>query len=104
MGGQSAVGCSDITAELLPATGYYEDQAEIDLYDKMLRDTDLAKQQGVNARIQEIRARRGGAADLAVVVVLDHPLPLLPYMKGWSPAAVASQEVTIFQAARPLLI
>jgi cytochrome bd-type quinol oxidase subunit 1 len=33
------------------------------------------------------------------VVVLDHPLPLLPYVKGWSSAAVARQEVTIFQAA-----
>jgi peptide/nickel transport system substrate-binding protein len=37
--------------------GQFADQPEIDVYDKMLRETDFARQRAFDARIRETRAR-----------------------------------------------
>ena len=55
--------------------GYYEDQAEVDLYNKMLRETDFDKQRALMREFEKYVIDDRGARDLGVVVVPDYSAP-----------------------------
>ena len=70
--------CSNICRSVYTENyGDYEDQPEIDLYQKMLRETDPTEAARADARVRKARARYPGARDLIAVVVPDRPLPLV---------------------------
>ena len=59
------------------AYGYYQDQAEVDLYDKMLRETDFARQRDLMRQFEKYVVDQRGPSDLGVVVVSYRPLSVL---------------------------
>ena len=67
----------------LPATvdsenyGNYDDPQEVDLYDKMLHETDPARQRALMRQFEKLRAGRPGAHDLGAVVAPDRAVPVL---------------------------
>ena len=67
----------------LPATvdsenyGNYDDPQEVELYDKMLRETDPGEAAGADAPVRKTRAGRPGPHDLGIVVAPDRAVPVL---------------------------
>ena len=57
--------------------GYYEDPQEVDLYNKMLRETDFTKQRALMRQFEKYVIDDPGPRDLGRVVVSDHPVPVL---------------------------
>jgi peptide/nickel transport system substrate-binding protein len=73
--------------------GYYEDQAEVDLYDKMLRETDFAKQRALMREFEKY-VLDTEAHEIFVLWwyrIIPHPT----YVKGWkiSPSHFLNQDL-----------
>ena len=61
--------------------GYYKDPVEIDIYDKMLHETDPAKQRVLMRAYREAdRGRRGARVPM---LWWDRIMPYRSYVKGW---------------------
>ena len=61
--------------------GHYDDPAEIDLYQKMLRETDGAKQRALMRDLE--RLVLDTEAHAMVVTYWHRIVPLRSYVKGW---------------------
>ena len=57
--------------------GQFDDQPEIALYDKMLRETDFSKQRALMREFEKHVLADPGARDLSAVVVPDGALPVV---------------------------
>jgi peptide/nickel transport system substrate-binding protein len=73
--------------------GYYEDQAEVDLYNKMLRETDFAKQRALMREFEKY-VLDDQAHEIWVLWwhrIIPHP----SYVKGWkiSPSHYLNQDL-----------
>jgi peptide/nickel transport system substrate-binding protein len=75
------------------AYGYYEDQAELDLYDKMLRETDAAKQQALMREFEKYVV--DDQAHQIWVLWWYRIVPYRSYVKGWkiSPSHYLNQDL-----------
>jgi peptide/nickel transport system substrate-binding protein len=73
--------------------GYYEDHAEIDLYDKMLRETDFAKQRGLMRDFEKYAVDE--QAHQIWVLWWYRIVPHRSYVKGWkiSPSHYINQDL-----------
>ena len=74
--------------------GNYEDPQEVELYDKMLHETDPAKQHAEMRAVREVRPRRPGARDL-MLLWWNRIVPYRSYVKGWkiSPSHYINQDL-----------
>ena len=75
------------------AYGYYEDQAELDLYDKMLRETDFAKQRAMMRDFEKYVI--DDQAHQIWVLWWYRIVPYRSYVKGWkiSPSHYLNQDL-----------
>src|SRR5215472_15312309 len=75
------------------AYGYSEDQAELDLYDKMLRETDFAKQRGLMREFEKYVVDE--QAHQIWVLWWYRIVPYRSYVKGWkiSPSHYLNQDL-----------
>ncbi len=73
--------------------GYYEDPAEVDLYNKMLRETDLAKQRALMRQFEKYVV--DDQAHEIWVVWWNRIIPYRSYVKGWkiSPSHYINQDL-----------
>jgi peptide/nickel transport system substrate-binding protein len=73
--------------------GYYEDQPEIELYDKMLRETDFAKQRALMRQYEKYVL--DDQAHVAFLLWWYRIVPYRSYVKGWkiSPSHYLNQDL-----------
>jgi peptide/nickel transport system substrate-binding protein len=75
------------------AYGYYQDQAELDVYDKMLRETDFAKQRAMMRDFEKYVVDE--QAHQIWVLWWYRIVPYRSYVKGWkiSPSHYINQDL-----------
>ena len=75
------------------AYGYYEDQSELDLYDKMLRETEFAKQRDLMRQFEKYVV--DDQAHQIWVLWWYRMVPYRSYVKGWkiSPSHYINQDL-----------
>jgi peptide/nickel transport system substrate-binding protein len=97
---------SDVTT-YLPASvnprnfGYYEDPQLLDIYDKMLHETDAAKQRGL--MLQYVKQLMDKEAHIAFLLWWNRIVPLRSYVHGWKigPSHYLNQDLSTIWLAPP---
>jgi peptide/nickel transport system substrate-binding protein len=81
--------------------GYYDDQNEIDIYDKMLREPDLAKQRAL--MYQFVTDVMDTQAHMAFLLWWNRIVPYQSYVQGWkiSPSHYLNQDLSTIWLAPP---
>jgi peptide/nickel transport system substrate-binding protein len=81
--------------------GYYEDQKEVDLYDKMLHESDLGKQR--EDMWQFVKWVMDDQAHIAFLLWWNRLVPLRSYVNGWkiSPSHYLNQDLSTIWLAPP---
>jgi peptide/nickel transport system substrate-binding protein len=73
--------------------GYYEDPSEVELYDRMLRETDFARQRDLMRQFEKL-VLDTDAHEIFSAMALPHR-PYRSYVKGWkvSPSHYVNQDL-----------
>ncbi|MBO0737342.1 MAG: hypothetical protein J2P48_12335, partial [Alphaproteobacteria bacterium] len=81
--------------------GYYEDPQEFDIYDKMLRETDITKQRAL--MYQFVRRVLGEQAHFILTFWWNRIVPLRSYVNGWKigPSHYLNQDLSTIWLSPP---